>query len=163
MKRIISILLLFSLLFATGCNKGPSKFEKAQNCIGESTEYLREQIGLPTKPVRYYPSEDGNGMQGELIYSDFTVYIHLEATGTETVTDVVKNTDETKSDFEIAQSFIGKPLSDLQEQIGLPNNLRYANSCLGEGEDGELYYRSFTVYTYRDTDGTETVYDVVAK
>ena len=30
-------------------------------------------------------------------------------------------------------------------------------SCLGEGEDGNLYYDGFTVYTYRDVDGSETV------
>ena len=29
--------------------------------------------------------------------------------------------------------------------------------CLGEGEDGNLYYDGFTVYTYRDVDGTEVV------
>ena len=161
MKRIIAILLLFSLLFATGCNKGPSKFEKAQACIGESSEYLREQIGLPDN-VYYTPDPEG-GMKVEAVYSSFTVYLHNDTQGMETVTDVVENNDEQKSDYEIAQSYIGKPLSELQELIGLPNNLRYANSCLGEGEDGELYYRSFTVYTYRETDGTETVYDVVSK
>ena len=37
----------------------------------------------------------------------------------------------------------------------------YASSCLGPGEDGELYYDGFTVYTYRDPDGTENVYDVM--
>ena len=162
MKRIIATLLLFSLLFATGCSKGPTLYEKAQDCVGASTDYLREQIGLPEK-IYYSNSPLGNSMQGELVYSGFTVYTNLDYDGKETVTDVVENNDEQKSDYEIAQSYIGKPLSELQELIGLPNNLRYANSCLGEGEDGELYYRSFTVYTYRETDGTETVYDVVSK
>ena len=45
--------------------------------------------------------------------------------------------------------------------IGEPDNSSYASSCLGPGEDGELYYDGFTVYTYRDPDGTENVYDVM--
>ena len=31
-----------------------------------------------------------------------------------------------------------------------------ARSCLGDGDDGNLYYEGFTVYTYRE-DGEETV------
>ena len=45
--------------------------------------------------------------------------------------------------------------------IGKPNNESYASSCLGDGEDGELSYDGFTVYTYRAPDGAETVYDVI--
>lgn len=44
--------------------------------------------------------------------------------------------------------------------IGQPNSKSYASSCLGEGEDGEWYYSGFTVYTYRDPSGSETVQDV---
>ena len=40
--------------------------------------------------------------------------------------------------------------------IGEPVSSDYAPSCLGEGEDGNLYYDGFTVYTYRDDTG-ETV------
>ena len=162
MKRIIIIVLLLSLLLSTGCNKGPSKYEKALKCVGESTDYLREQIGLPDD-IQYSPAAGGDGWNNELTYGDITVYTHLDTNGTETVTKVVKNTGEVKSDYEIALDFIGKPLADLQEMIGYPKDLRYASSCLGDGEDGELYYRGFTVYTYRDTDGSETVYDVIAK
>ena len=56
----------------------------------------------------------------------------------------------------------GEKKNDL-ETIGEPNDSRYAQSCLGDGEDGELYYDGFTVYTYRAPDGTETVYDVLAQ
>ena len=37
-----------------------------------------------------------------------------------------------------------------------PESSDYAPSCLGEGEDGNLYYDGFVVYTYREN-GTETV------
>ena len=48
-------------------------------------------------------------------------------------------------------------MDELIAAIGEPNSSDYAPSCLGEGEDGNLYYDGFTVYTYRDTSGAETV------
>ena len=44
--------------------------------------------------------------------------------------------------LETAKTFEGAPVEDLIAAIG---------------EDGNLYYDGFTVYTYRDTDGQETV------
>lgn len=44
--------------------------------------------------------------------------------------------------------------------IGSPSGSSYAPSCLGPGEDGELFYDGFTVYTYREG-GTEIVQDVL--
>ena len=60
-----------------------------------------------------------------------------------------------------AQEMIGEDISSLTAAIGEPDDSSYASSCLGPGEDGELYYDGFTVYTYRDPDGTENVYDVM--
>ena len=40
-----------------------------------------------------------------------------------------------------------------------PSGSSYAPSCLGPGEDGELYYDGFTVATYREGD-KEIVWDV---
>ncbi len=60
-----------------------------------------------------------------------------------------------------AQEMIGEDISALTAAIGEPDDSSYASSCLGPGEDGELYYDGFTVYTYRDPDGTENVYDVM--
>ena len=65
--------------------------------------------------------------------------------------------EEEPSPLEAAKEFEGAPLEDLIAAIGEPLSSDYAPSCLGEGEDGNLYYDGFTVYTYRDTDGTETV------
>ena len=56
-----------------------------------------------------------------------------------------------------AQEMIGEDISSLTAAIGEPDNSSYASSCLGPGEDGD----GFTVYTYRDPDGTENVYDVM--
>ena len=55
-----------------------------------------------------------------------------------------------------AESFIGAALDELIAAIGEPESSDYAPSCLGEGEDGNLYYDGFVVYTYREN-GTETV------
>lgn len=61
----------------------------------------------------------------------------------------------------LVQSLIDAPIEDLYTAIDYPNDSAYASSCLGDGEDGELYYDGFTVYTYRDVDGSEVVYDVM--
>lgn len=60
--------------------------------------------------------------------------------------------------FDLAQSCIGETVDKLFELIGEPDTSDYAPSCLGPGEDGNLYYDSygFTVYTYKE-DGVETV------
>lgn len=68
---------------------------------------------------------------------------------------------EKKNNLETAQQMIGEPVSTLTQAIGEPENESYASSCLGDGEDGELSYDGFTVYTYRAPDGAETIYDVI--
>lgn len=65
--------------------------------------------------------------------------------------------EEEPSPLEAAKEFEGAPMEDLIAAIGEPLSSDYAPSCLGEGEDGNLYYDGFTVYTYRDVDGSETV------
>ena len=64
--------------------------------------------------------------------------------------------------FELAKSFVDKPLSELQAEIGEPVSSSYVSSCLiPGGEDGELHYDGFTVYTVKSGD-SETVQDVLA-
>lgn len=59
----------------------------------------------------------------------------------------------------IAESYIGKEVSELYNAIGEPESVSYASSCLGSGEDGELVYNGFTVYTYKEGD-SEVVQNV---
>lgn len=61
---------------------------------------------------------------------------------------------------ELAMTFIDKSVEELIAAIGEPTGSDYAPSCLGSGEDGELFYDGFSVYTYREGD-TETVTDVL--
>ena len=67
-------------------------------------------------------------------------------------------TEPDLSDFELAQSCIDLSVEELYALIGEPESSDYAPSCLnpGVGEDGNLYYDGFVVYTYREGD-TETI------
>ena len=61
---------------------------------------------------------------------------------------------------EAAMAFIGRSAASMIAAIGQPISSSYASSCMGDGEDGELIYSGFTVYTYRDASG-EVVQDVI--
>ena len=61
--------------------------------------------------------------------------------------------------FAAAQACVGKDVSALYNAIGEPADSVYAPSCLGKGDDGDLYYDGFTVETYREGE-KETVREV---
>lgn len=61
----------------------------------------------------------------------------------------------------LVQSYLERDVNELIAVIGEPISRSYATSCGGEGEDGELVYDGFTVYTFRNGD-TEIVKDVWA-
>ena len=83
-----------------------------------------------------------------------------EPNGTAVVVEVPGEVTETRSPVEIAESMVGEPASALIDLIGEPVYTDYAPSCLGPGEDGELGYDGFTVYTYREGD-TESIEEIV--
>lgn len=56
----------------------------------------------------------------------------------------------------IAMSMEGQPTSALFDAIGQPQYADYTTSCMGPGEDGNLYYDGFVVYTYREG-GSEVI------
>ena len=79
---------------------------------------------------------------------------------------LVPDTDTEDTDpealLERAKSFVDKPLSELQEEFGEPLSSTYVSSCLiPGGQDGELHYNGFTVYTVK-SGNSETVQDVLA-
>ncbi len=67
---------------------------------------------------------------------------------------------EVNEDKALAESMIGEEVSKLIEAIGEPESADYAGSCLGPGEDGELHYDGFTVYTYKEGD-SEVIQNVL--
>lgn len=66
---------------------------------------------------------------------------------------------EVNPDKQKAIDLIGEKVDALYAAIGEPASFDYASSCLGPGEDGELHYDGFVVYTYRES-GEEVVKDV---
>ena len=67
---------------------------------------------------------------------------------------------EVNEDKALAESMIGEEVSKRIEAIGEPDSADYASSCLGPGEDGELQYDGFTVYTYKEGD-SEVIQNVL--
>ena len=80
-----------------------------------------------------------------------------ETQAAETPAPAVSLTAEEK--LAIAKDYIDSPVEDLLAAIGDPEERDYAPSCMGSGDDGNLYYDGFTVYTYREGD-SEVVIDV---
>lgn len=60
------------------------------------------------------------------------------------------------ADKATAARYVGADVSALYAAVGRPASSDYAPSCLLGGEDGNLYYDGFTVYTHREN-GSETV------
>ena len=71
--------------------------------------------------------------------------------------------EETQDPAEIVARILemqGQPVEDLIDWLGEPESREYSSSCLVEGgQDGQLCYDGFTVYTLVQPDGTETIYD----
>lgn len=80
-----------------------------------------------------------------------------DETAAEEQTPAVTLTADEK--FAAAKEYIDSPVEDLIARIGEPDEKDYAPSCMGDGEDGNLYYDGFIVYTYREGD-SEVVIDV---
>lgn len=76
---------------------------------------------------------------------------------------VAPDAEETPDTAEIVARILemqGQPVEDLIDWLGEPESREYSSSCLVEGgQDGQLCYDGFTVYTLVQPDGTETIYD----
>ena len=81
------------------------------------------------------------------------------ATTATVTTDATRQTEPAKNLKALAESCIDKPVAELYTLIGQPNSADYAPSCMGDGEDGNLYYDGFIVYTYKEGN-SESVYFV---
>lgn len=89
-----------------------------------------------------------------------TIAVEETAAATEASQEETVPADTAATDLKaLAESCIGKDISELYALIGEPASSDYAPSCLVDGKDGMLYYDGFVVYTTREGD-VETVYYV---
>ena len=97
-----------------------------------------------------------NGQQDT---SDVTTTNAMENTTTGSTEALATETQSVKDKKSLAESCIDKPVAELYALIGEPDSSDYAPSCMGDGEDGNLYYNGFVVYTYKEGN-EESVYYV---
>lgn len=133
MKKVFSILLCFILLLSLCACGGKEEPEAPADA----------PAAAPTEAPTDAPAEDVT-----------------EAPTDAPAEDVPAEPDEAEDDpVEAVRGLIDRPIEDLYALIGEPESSDYAPSCMGDGEDGMLFYDGFIVYTYREGE-TETVYDV---
>ena len=133
---ILALCLLLSALCACGAPAAPAadaRPAEAEARGSSATEAAadRPEIGPPILPdAGLHPAEEKPGEDPEI-----------------------------DARRELAREYLDRDAAELIEALGEPLERNYAPSCLGGGEDGELVYEGFTVYTYREGD-RETVTDI---
>lgn len=137
MKRVLSLILLFTLaLSLIGCGS-----KNAAATPGPDTASGSAVSGVPAGAEETEPPKvTDSPVDGQM----------PDAAQPATPEDLKA----------IAEDFVDRPVEELYAAIGQPVSSSYAASCLGPGQDGELAYDGFTVYTYKEGD-TETVHAVL--
>ena len=149
MKKIISVItaaVIASLVF-TGCSYNAVEKENNIPDVPDNTQI--EQVGQEQNENKLIPEVmpdiDKNSQSGT----------EGEDKEEQQKQQNVMSPDEM---LDAAFSMIDHPVDEFYSLIGEPEDKSYASSCMGDGQDGELYYPGFTVCTYLDGD-TETVVD----
>lgn len=126
-KYVCAILLMgFAFLLLAGCEQ-PENEEPDLTANLEETD-TQSRVSIPEGMESVLPGA-GGGTEGE-------------ASENEPVNEAMQ----------MAEDCVGQEVAALYEVIGMPTDSTYVASCLGAGEDGELYYDGFTVVTYREGD-----------
>lgn len=138
-KRLFSAILLMCILFAlSACGSAP---QAAPSPASTPVPTAPAASAAPAAPSAVSTLPGSN----------------LQPAQQEASEDTTSAVDEAL--LEAARACIDQDVSALYAAIGEPEDSSYASSCLGPGEDGELYYDGFTVATYRE-EGKEIVRDV---
>lgn len=116
--------------------------EKPAESKAESKEESKAETAAKSKPAKQETAASSKEEKTESVESK----------------PVTETAPAETASLETALKYVGKDVSKLYAAIGKPNSSEYASSCIGDGEDGLLYYNGFTVTTYREN-GKETVQD----
>jgi len=144
MKKTIAIMLALMMLLSLAACGVDNKTEMAGVTV------IGGQDG-PEVTVTATPTQTPEPTPAPEVTPESTTEPTAEATPEPVERPVPQNDLKTT-----AESLIGAAVEELIAAIGEPESSDYAPSCIGPGEDGNLYYEGFIVYTYRE-DGTETV------
>ena len=180
--KMMSVILCGTMLLAAGCGakseqvSSDSTSEPASSAVSEaasesepeSTAASEEEAPAESAAVSEAAAESKEEPKAE---SKAQPAASSKETKTETApakTETAKPAAEAapaqqaapteEASLETALKYVGKDVSKLYAAIGKPASSEYASSCMGDGEDGLLYYNGFTVTTYREG-GKETVQD----
>lgn len=74
----------------------------------------------------------------------------VEEEATESAEPVSDEAAAAREAVQKALKLKNRPVSELYDAIGEPESEDAAPSCMGPGEDVNLYYDGFTVYTYKE-------------
>lgn len=157
-RKIIMILAVCSVAFAiASCTKHDAKETPTQT--PEATETVTpEATEAPTQA----PTQEAKKETPKPTVKPTQKATKAPTPATEKATVApVATKAPVKVTADTAAAYIGRSTSALVAAIGQPNSKTYATSCIGDGDDGEWYYPGFTVYTYRDPNGSERVEDVL--
>ncbi len=134
MKKNFALILVLVLIFAL-CACGAQEAPATPTASPEATPEVTAEPEQPAAPPA--------GMSSTL-------------PGAESSSEGEAETNEAR---ELALSLVGESITALTDKIGEPSAKDYAPSCLGSGEDGELTFDGFTVYTYKTAE-SEIIQDV---
>ena len=139
MKKTLSLLLALLLaLSLAACGESPAPASEAAPAAAPAAEAAPTEAPAPTETPA--PAEEAAPAAGTA---------PAEESAPAEVDPVA-----------LALSLKDHPVSELFDLLGEPEDSAYSPSCLVEGgQDGQLFYDGFTVYTLVSADGTETVYD----
>lgn len=170
--KMMGVVLCGAMLLASGCG---AKAETTASSAVESesvsvvaleaasSEAVPESEAASEKPAEF-KAESKAESKAETAAKSKPAKQETAASSKEEKTEPVESKPVTETapaetaSLETALKYVGKDVSKLYAAIGKPNSSEYASSCIGDGEDGLLYYNGFTVTTYREN-GKETVQD----
>lgn len=141
MKKLCILMAVLLLIGLTACGEKPEPAPEPEKPAVESPAEPEQTPEEPEEPTAEQPEE--------------------ETPAENPVEPPAEEEKENNPLFEQALALIDCSVEELYDTVGMPIDYMYADSCLGEGEDGELYYDGFTVYTYRDLEDNEHIYDVM--